>query len=268
VITTYRAAPDIDVVSSTATIADFGSLAINAFVMHGDEPLLVDTGAVVEADDFMTALRTVIDPTELRWIWLSHTDFDHIGSLHKLLDENPQIRVITTFFGMGIMGLSSTPLPLDRVRLVNPGERVRIGDRTLNAIKPPVYDNAVTTGFYDETSHALFSADCFGALLRDVPQNAADISETDLRDGQTLWVTIDSPWIHDVDRNLFADHLAQIGGLDPTIVLSGHLPPAPGAMLDKLLDTLAAAPDAPTFVAPDHSMLGQMFTGTSAGPAD
>jgi hypothetical protein len=41
VITTYRAAPDIDVVSSTAAIPGFGSLAINAFVMHGDEPLLV-----------------------------------------------------------------------------------------------------------------------------------------------------------------------------------------------------------------------------------
>ncbi len=254
-ITTYRAAPDIDVVSSTATIADFGSLAINAFVMHGDEPMLVDTGAVVEADDFMTALRTVIDPTDLRWIWLSHTDFDHIGSLHTLLDENPQLRVITTFFGMGIMGLSSTPLPPDRVRLVNPGERVRVGNRTLRAFKPPVYDNAVTTGFYDETSRALFSADCFGALLPDIPQSAADISDTDLRDGQTLWVTIDSPWIHNVDRKLFTEHLAQIGGLDPEIVLSGHLPPAPGAMLDTLLDTLANAPDAPTFDAPDHAML-------------
>jgi flavorubredoxin len=268
VITAYRAAPDIDVVSSTSTIGDFGSLAINAFVMHGDEPLLVDTGAVVEADDFMTALRTVIDPTELRWIWLSHTDFDHIGSLHKLLDENPQLRVITTYFGMGIMGLSLTPLPLDRVRLVNPGERVRVGHRTLRAIKPPVYDNAVTTGFYDETSRALFSADCFGALLGDVPQSAADISDTDLRDGQTLWVTIDSPWIHDVDRKLFADHLAQIGGLDPTIVLSSHLPPAPGAMLDRLLDTLAAAPDAPPLVAPDHATLEQMLAGMTADTAD
>jgi flavorubredoxin len=268
VITTYRAAPDIDVVSSTATIADFGSLAINAFVMHGNEPMLVDTGTVVDADDFMTALRTVIDPTDLRWIWLSHTDFDHIGSLHTLLDENPQLRVITTFFGMGIMGLSSTPLPPDQVRLVNPGERVRVGDRTLMAFKPPVYDNAVTTGFYDETSRALFSADCFGALLPDIPQSAAEISGTDLHDGQTLWVTIDSPWIHNVDRKLFTEHLAQIGGLDPEIVLSGHLPPAPGAMLNTLLDTLANAPDAPAFDAPDHAMFEQMLAGIAAGTVD
>ena len=32
---------------------------------------------------------SVIDPGELRWIWLTHTDFDHIGSLATLLDANP-----------------------------------------------------------------------------------------------------------------------------------------------------------------------------------
>ena len=74
--------------------------------------------------------------------------------------------------------------------------------------------------------------------MPNIPQSAADISDTDLRDGQTLWVTIDSPWIHDVDRKLFTEHLAQIGGLDPEIVLSSHLPPAPGAMLNTMLDTL------------------------------
>ena len=88
------------------------------------------------------------------------------------------------------MGLSSTPLPPDRVRLVNPGEGVRVGNRRLKAFKPPVYDNAVTTGFYDETSRVLFSADCFGALLPDIPQSAVDISDTDLRDGQTLHPTL------------------------------------------------------------------------------
>jgi hypothetical protein len=26
---------------------------------------------------FMSALRSVIDPADLRWIWLTHTDLDH-----------------------------------------------------------------------------------------------------------------------------------------------------------------------------------------------
>jgi hypothetical protein len=40
-----------------------------------------------------------------------------------------------------------------------------------------------------------------------VPQSAADLSETDLRDGQVLWATIDSPWLHKVDKNAFASEL-------------------------------------------------------------
>ena len=259
-ISTFRAAPDIDVVSSTAAIPGFGSLAINAFVMHGQEPMLVDTGVLREADEFMAALRTVIDPADLRWIWLSHTDYDHIGSFRTLLDENPHLRVITSFLGVGIMGLSTTPLPMDRVYLLNPGQRVSVGHRTLSAIKPPVYDNAVTTGFYDDLSRAFFSADCFGALLSDVPPRADDIPEAELRAGQTTWVSADSPWIHKVDRARFAAELAAVGALEPSIVLSAHLPPAPGPMLRRLLDNLADAPDAEPFAGPDQFALEQMLS--------
>ena len=168
-ITTYKAAPDIDVLTSNFAVPGFGLIPINAFVLHAAEPVLVDTGTVVESDDFMAALRSVIDPADLRWIWLTHTDFDHIGSLHQLLAENPQIRVITTFLGVGIMGLSA-PLPMERVHLLNPGQTITVGDRTLTAFKPPAFDNPITTGFHDDRSGALFSSDCFGALLADVPR--------------------------------------------------------------------------------------------------
>ncbi len=265
-ISTYQAAPDIDVISSTATIGGFGNLAINAFVLHGNEPLLVDTGAVREADEFMTALGTVIDPADLEWIWLSHTDYDHIGAVHRLLDCNPHLRIITTFFAVGIMGLSSTPLPMHRVHLLNPGQTINIGQRTLTTIKPPVYDNAVTTGFHDDTG-LLFTADCFGALLQDVPHNAADLTDQELHQGQTTWVTIDSPWIHKVDRSTFNDELARVRAIEPTLVLSGHLPPAPGTMLDQLLDTMAAAPHAAPFVGPDQAALQHMMAETTHPPS-
>jgi glyoxylase-like metal-dependent hydrolase (beta-lactamase superfamily II) len=232
--------------------------------MHGDEPMLVDTGAVREVDDFMSALRTVIDPADLRWIWLSHTDYDHIGALHHLLDVNPRIQVITTFFAVGILGLSSTPLPIDRGYLLNPGQRMSAGDRELLAVKPPVYDNSVTTGFFDETTGALFTADCFGALLPGVPEYADDISDAELRAGQTLWVTIDSPWIHKVDRPTFTNELSQLRALEPNVVLSGHLPPASGAMLGRLVDTLDAAPDATPFAGPDQPALQQMMAEMAA----
>jgi flavorubredoxin len=136
--TCFTAEPGVDVITTTAAIPALGSIAINAFVLHGREPVLVDTGTVAGASDFMTALESTIDPAVLRWIWLTHTDFDHIGSLAALLQANPQLRVITSFLGVGIMGLSSAPLPMDRVHLINPGQSVTVGDRRLTAVKPPV----------------------------------------------------------------------------------------------------------------------------------
>ena len=93
--------------------------------------------------------------------------------------------MITTFLGVGIMGLSSTPLPMDRVHLVNPGQTITVGDRTLTAVKPPAFDNPITTGFYDDRTGALFSADCFGALLAAVPERAGDLTDDELAPGRS-----------------------------------------------------------------------------------
>jgi flavorubredoxin len=264
-VTTYKAAPDIDVITSDAPIPGYGIVPINAFVLKGAEPLLVDTGAVIESDDFMQTLRSVIDPSELKWIWLTHTDFDHIGSLQLLLDEVPQLRLITTFLGVGIMS-TSNPLPMDRVNFVNPGEKITIGDRTLTAVKPPVFDNPSTVGFHDSKSGGFFSSDCFGALLQTSAQNAADISEQDLREGQTFWATVDSPWIHKVDRGAFAKELSNIRAMQPTTVFSSHLPMASGNMLDRILATIEQVPGAQPFVGPDQAGLEQMLKEMTEGP--
>ena len=258
--TCFTATPGVDVITTIADIPALGSLAINAFVLHGDEPILVDTGTIAGAAEFMDTLASLIDPAQLRWIWLTHTDFDHIGSLATLLDCNPDLRVITSFLGVGIMDLSTTPLPMDRVHLVNPGQTVTVGDRRLSAVKPPVYDNPITTGFVDDATGILFSSDCFGGLLPEVPQDAGEIDAATLQAGQVRWATIDSPWVRNVDRGVFGRSLADLRALEPTMVCSSHLPPAPGEMLKLFVDSLEKAPDAEPFVGPDQVTLEAMLS--------
>jgi flavorubredoxin len=150
---------------------------------------------------------------------------------------------------------------------VNPGQRVTLGGRTLTALRPPAFDNPVTTGFYDATSKTLFSADCFGALLEDVPERADELSEEALHQGQVFWATVDSPWLHRVDRAVLAGDLDSLRALEPDLVLSSHLPAAPGSMFDRLAASLQAAPDATPFVGPDQAaleaMLAEMMQGES-----
>ena len=257
-ITSYEAGSGIDVVTSTFPVPGFGVVPINAFVLHGPEPVLVDTGPVVEREEFMSVLGSVIDPSDLRWIWLTHTDFDHIGALPQLLADNPQLRVLTTFLSVGIMSLSA-PLPMDRVHLINPGQRITVGDRTLTAVRPPVFDNPATTGVHDDRSGALFSSDCFGALLPAAPESAAELSDQELREGQVFWATLDAPWLHKVDGAALAKELNGIRAMEPALVLSSHLPAAPGSMTERLLASLEAAPAAQPFVGPDQAALEAML---------
>lgn len=259
-----RVAPGIDRIATVLDIGGFGRLVVNAYVLHGEEPILVEAGTVVGRDDFMRALRTVIDPADLRWLWLSHTDPDHIGAIPLLLHEAPRLRVVTTFFGMGILNLCA-PLPIDRVNFVNPGERIVLADRTLRAVRPPAWDNPVTVGFTDDRTGVLFSSDCFGALLPEVPDRADELDRDVLRAGQVRWATIDSPWLHQVDTDRFAAVLDAIRRIEPTMVLSGHLPPAPGEMLDLFLGSLAHVPATEPFAAPDQHMLDAMLVDMAVG---
>jgi flavorubredoxin len=226
------AAPDIDVLTTNHQIPGLGLIPINAFLLHGSAPILVEAGAVVDREEFMAALCSVIDPADLRWIWLTHTDPDHTCALHHLLGENANIKVITTFLGVGAMSLSD-PLPMDRVYLVNPGQTITIGERVLTAIKPPTFDNPCTTGLHDGASGALFSSDCFGALLPEVPEDAAELPKDVLREGQVLWASIDTPWLHSVDTGVLARQLDDIRRMEPKLVLSSHLPAASGLMTER-----------------------------------
>ncbi|QKQ26676.1 MBL fold metallo-hydrolase [Candidatus Reidiella endopervernicosa] len=93
-------------------------------------------------------MRSVVDPKDLRWIWITHADMDHLGNLEAVLSEATNARIVTTYIGMAKMGLHG--LPLVRVFLLNPGQSLNVGDRQLMAVKPPTYDAPETTGLLDK----------------------------------------------------------------------------------------------------------------------
>ena len=256
--TPYTAAQDVEILPSHFPIPGLGVVPVNAFVIKAKEPVLVDTGLVQERDDFMECLHSVINPEDLRWVWITHTDQDHIGSLHRLLQESPQVRVITTFLGVGKMSLFA-PLPMDRVFLLNPGQSIDVGDRKLTAVRPPSFDAPETTGLFDDKSKVFFSSDCFGALLSSPTQDLSDITQKELADAQTLWATLDAPLApQGGPRNLWKETLNGIREMSPDVVLNNHLPPASG-MVDQLLNTLTGAPGASPFTGPDQAALEAML---------
>ncbi|WIX76674.1 MBL fold metallo-hydrolase [Amycolatopsis carbonis] len=258
-----RINPDISVLADQLEVPGVGYLPVNAFVLHADEPVVIDTGLSLPGRGFMDALGSLVEIGDVEWIWLTHPDRDHTGALFDLLDAAPRARVITTFLGVGIMS-TYRPLPMSRVYLLNPGQSVDVGDRRLTALRPPLFDSPSTVGCYDERTQAYFSSDCFGAPMPSAElATCSDIGDTpssDVRAAQLLWATVDSPWVHIVDRVGYLDTLTPLQTLDPAMLLSTHLPPAL-RRTPEYLEMLAVAPESEPFIGPDQAALEQMLAG-------
>jgi metallo-beta-lactamase superfamily protein len=258
---TYRAHPDVSVLSDYLEVPGLGFLPVNAFVIHAREPVVVDTGLGLPDRDFIAALAEVIDPADVRWIWLTHPDRDHTGGLFTLLNAAPHARLVTTFLGAGIMSCEH-PLPMDRVYLLNPGQVLDVGDRRLTGFRPPLFDSPATVGIFDSSTGICLSSDCFGAPLPTAglacAHNAAAVDAGDLRAGQLLWATVDSPWVQNVDAAKFAASFQPLRDFAPSAVLSTHLPPLPGD-ISAPVATLLEAPQADAFVGPDQAVLEAML---------
>ena len=260
----HHAAPDTVVLPTFHPVPGIGVLPVNAFVIKAKEPVLVDTGLGEDRGKFMEALESILDPRELKWIWLSHDDSDHTGSLRDVLAAAPDARLIVNFIGASRMG-ADWPVPMDRVYFLNPGETIDAGDRTLTAFRPPLYDAPGVNGIYDDKSKAFFSIDSFGAIIPAGVEDAADVPKDDLARGFHIWHSIDQPWLHIVDQDKFADVLNRVRELEPETILSSHLPPA-SDMNDEFLKLMQALPDSEPFVGPNQADLEAMLAQMTQRP--
>ena len=249
-------AKDTTSITAYFPLPGLGILPINAFLIKAQQPLLVDTGLASMGKQFRDQLYKLIEPVDLKWIWITHTDPDHLGNLKDILNDAPNARIVTSYMGMGKMGLLG--IPLDRVYLINPGQNLDVGDRKLLAVSPPTYDAPETCGLFDTKHHTLFSADSFGALMQEPAETAETINADALREGCINWATIDAPWLNKIDQAKFGDSLSDISRLNATTMLSSHLPPARG-INNELVSYLKDATEAPQFIGPDQAALEKMM---------
>lgn len=249
---------ETSMLTSAVPIPMLGVLPVNAFLIRGEQPALIDTGITPERDEFVASLRELIDPKDLQWIVLTHADRDHTGSISQLLVDAPDARVVATFITVGIMSVGADPIPPERALLVRDGSTIDIGDRTLTAIRPPLFDNPGTVGLFDPKQNILFSSDCFGAPFA-TPEGAlvddvGSIPEDELQAAQLLWASADSPWAHFVEDSRMADNLTRFVSQRPDRVLSTHLPPILGN-LDRHVKTLSMLPSSTPAELPDQAAL-------------
>ena len=253
-----RVAPDTTTFRSFAPIPGLGILPVNAHLIHAKEPVLVDTSWVGVSADYLNALEETIDPTDIKWIWISHTDLDHVFNLERVMEMAPKAKVVIAGLGAAKFGLRGD-FDMSRLHVLEAGQRLDVGDRELVSVKPVIYDAPETNGFFDTKTRVLFSADAFGALLDGPREETAEIPEQILRDGQTAWASVDAPWLGWADKSMFGKLLSDVERLDPSTIISGHLPGTSGPLIRTVLGNLLGSMSAGRFSGPDRETIESLF---------
>ena len=146
-------------------------------VIRGAEPVIVDTGTPANRTQWLEDVFALVEPEDVRWIFLSHDDVDHTGNLDEALAACPNAkRRVQLGDGRAphqLLRLPARPLPLGRCD----GESFDVGDRTLHAIRPPVFDSPTTRGLYDPTTKVYWSVDTFATPLPDPSMGIADLDQ-------------------------------------------------------------------------------------------
>ncbi len=254
----YQAAPDVHVFPANLPLPGVGVLPINAYLLMSEEPVLIDGGIGYDSDEFVEAVGSVVDLESLKWVWLTHDDADHTGGIEKIMQLAPNAKLVTHAFSALRMS-TWWQVPMDRVHAIRVGDEIHVGDRTLTAVAPPLFDNPMSTGLLDQSTGSLFSVDAFGAIIPEPTQDAADVHPEALAGGMLAWATSDSPWLHIADRPAFNAVLDRVRQLKPSRIFSSHLPAASGASLEEFIKVLETVPDAEPFMPPDAEQFVQMI---------
>lgn len=229
-------------------------LPVNAYLIGGR--ILVDTGLPIERDDFLERVWSLVEPDDLSCVVLTHEDHDHAGNLLAVLDAAPRARLVTNYVTLSKL-LEAWTLPLDRVTVVNPGQRVPGVDRELVVLRPPAYDSPGTIGLHDLATDAVFTVDAFGTYLPESVERLEDVDEDDAVAGLVDFNRVNHPWTALADAERFAEAVAAVGRLQPRLLLSSHSAPT-SDRVPALLDAMARLPTTEPYVPPDQDRFEEL----------
>ena len=240
-MTVHHVRGDVYLLQHTIEVPEGPDVPVNAFLIAGDPPIVIDAGYPAFREAVLADLRFVIDPARIGFIAITHADPDHTGALVALLRLAPRARVLANpglrIKLMGDFGIvPEVFVPLEQ------GSVLRVGDRELSAHPVPLFDQPESTGYFDSRDRVFFSADCFGCVMKRPPAFADEVESSAYQLGFTSWNIANHPWVGLVDRARFASEVARVRALHPEAICSAH-GPVIRTSLDAAFERLAGLPD-------------------------
>ncbi len=139
----------------------------NSFLIRGNKTALIDTSHLKFREIWLALLCSHIDPTEIDYLIVSHTEPDHSGLIADLLELNPNIEIIGS--KVAIEFLKNQVHLSFRSRSVKTGEMLDLGlnkasgkHHQVEFLSTPNLHWPDTIFSFDHATSILYTCDAFG----------------------------------------------------------------------------------------------------------
>ena len=140
---------------------EFGTTYNSYLYKAGDKVILFETVKEKFFDDYLKELEKIVDVTKIDYLVVNHTEPDHAGSVQRLLELNPGLKVIATptaiSFLQNIVNGDFCSIA------VKDEQEMKIGSITLRFLHVPNLHWPDTMYTYIEEEQALVTCDSFGS---------------------------------------------------------------------------------------------------------
>ncbi len=135
----------------------------NSYIIKGSEKTaLIETAHLDFFDTYVDNLKQVCELSSIEYLIMNHNEPDHSGSIVKLLELLPDIKIITSQAGSiylkNIVNNSNM-----NITVAKDGDTLDLGDKTLTFINAPFLHWPDSMFTYLKEEKILFSCDFFGS---------------------------------------------------------------------------------------------------------
>ena len=239
---------------------------MNSMLIRGAQPVVVDTGLADNRDRYLEDLFGLVEPEDVRWVFLSHEDVDHFGNVDAVLAACPNATLVASWFMCQRLGTDLTTPPT-RWRWLGDGETLDVGDRTLTAIRPPLYDSPTTRGLFDPRTGVYWASDCYASPVAAGTEFVDDLDPEEWAAGMGVFARWNGPWVELVDRDRYAAECRRIEELPLHAIAGTHAPTVGACDLQRAHEILRTVPDLVVPPQPGQAELDAMLSALTAPAA-
>ncbi len=151
---------DYDIVTFDVVMETKYGTTYNSYFIDAEKKAIIETSKEKFWNTYLSKIKQVVDPKEIDYIILNHTEPDHSGNLGKILELAPKAKVVGS--RLAINYLQDFLGKEFEYIIAKDGDTLSLGNKTLRFISAPNLHWPDSMYTYLEDDKLLFTCDSFG----------------------------------------------------------------------------------------------------------